>query len=455
MLIDDDKVIYYIDLDKMETIGGEKMAYSNNHYVPQFILRRFGTKINRYNVKTGEFKCKTSTINAFSDKDIYPEWLELLLGTIESKIADLIDKKVLTASSNVTITRKENWLIKKFFAIETLRVPGSSLYSVRHLDSVERLKQDGFKEIEISGESNLAYAYRTMKVLIESNSLEEVYNHKEVTYEACKWGTLFNNCYISIWDSSKCNEDFIITDNGMNCEHDRTRFLTFPNLCGKGPYTNNNYEMLKNGYVLKCLSDSKNLNNEKETLIYFNILNRMNYVHANYYYFAVSSTRTIALINPFYRLYYDADLLHIIKRKPNVWPTLLSQDAMSSNKQTYVSNGSISQEDKYHYTIKDLPLEDVITINCMALDRIKRWLGFDNSSKIARSLNVYSMTPKEFQRNNYENLKEVLFSLGCDFPNTRKYREMNEKMTRSFFTKEDVEYIEFFYNSIQYLKNLV
>ena len=426
------------------------MAYSNNHYVPQFILRRFGSKINRYNVETGEFKCKTSTINAFSDKDIYPEWLELLLGTIESKIADLIDKKVLNASSEVTITRKENWLIKKFFAIETLRVPGSSLYSVRHLDSVERLKQDGFKEIEITGESNLAYAYRTMKVLIESNSLEEVYNHKEVTYEACKWGTLFNNCYISIWDSSKCNEDFIITDNGMNCEHDRTRFFTFQNLCGNGPYTNTNDEMLKNGYVLKHLVDSYNSKDINKNFIYSSILNKMNYVHANYYYFAVSSTRTIALINPFYRLYYDVDLLQITKIKPNVWPTLLSENAMSSNTQTYVSSKGFSENDEYHYLIKDLPLEDVIKINCMALDRIKRWLGFDNSSRIARSLNVYSMIPKEFQRKYYDKLKDILFSLGCDFPNTKKYRKISEKLIYSVFSKEDMEYIEFYYNSIQH-----
>ena len=42
------------------------MAYSNNHYVPQFIQRRFGDKINRYNVQTGEIKVKESILNAFS-----------------------------------------------------------------------------------------------------------------------------------------------------------------------------------------------------------------------------------------------------------------------------------------------------------------------------------------------------------------------------------------------------
>lgn len=41
------------------------MAYSNNHYVPQFIQRRFGDKINRFNVQTGEIKVKGSILNAF------------------------------------------------------------------------------------------------------------------------------------------------------------------------------------------------------------------------------------------------------------------------------------------------------------------------------------------------------------------------------------------------------
>ena len=46
------------------------MAYSNNHYIPQFILRRFDNKINRYNVKSGEVIVKDPTLNAFSEKNL-------------------------------------------------------------------------------------------------------------------------------------------------------------------------------------------------------------------------------------------------------------------------------------------------------------------------------------------------------------------------------------------------
>lgn len=421
------------------------MAYDNNHYVPQFILRRFGDKLNRYNVKTGDIKIKGSIINAFSEKNIYPEWLEHMLSDLESRIANLIDNKILNASNKVTITRADNWLIKKFFAIAMLRVPESSLLTIKHLDSEENLEKRGFKEVKIENESSLEYAYRTLKVILESKNIVEVYNHPQVTYEACNWTSLFNNCYITIWDSTKSKEDFIITDNGMNCEHDKTRFKTF--IFDGKKHENVRDEILKCGYVMKKLMD--NIKNEEKGFIYYSTMKNMEYVHANYYLFAVSNTRTIALINPFYRLYYDPTYISFLKETPNVWPTLLSKEAMESNTQTYKKAGNMNDDDLFHYEIKDLSLEDVIIINNMMLDRVYRWMGFDNSLKIARSLSVYSMIPKQFQRNDYDKLTEYLYTLGCDFPKTQKYRDLSRKLTTIVLTTEEMQYVKFFYDSIK------
>ena len=122
------------------------MAYSNNHYIPQFILRRFGDKLNRYNIQTGDIKCKGSVLNAFAEKDIYPEWLEHRFCDLESKIANLIDKKILNIQDEVTITRAENWLIKKFFTVAMLRVPESSSRINKHSETEQSYKKMGFKE---------------------------------------------------------------------------------------------------------------------------------------------------------------------------------------------------------------------------------------------------------------------------------------------------------------------
>ena len=421
------------------------MPYENNHYIPRFILRRFGDRINRFNLETGEFKCKGSLWKAFSSKNIYPEWLEHMLSDLETRMANLIDAKVLKAEGMVTLIRSDNWLIKKFFTVATLRVPESSLMSKRHLDSVEDLKRDGFKETTINGESDLEYAYRTLKVILESNSLDEVYNHPLVTYEACKWATLFNNCYVSIWDSTNSREDFVIADNGMTCEHDKSRFKTL--VFDGQPFFNVRDEMLKKGYVIKKIKENET-SNQSKAIFYYQILLNMNYVHANYYLFAVSDTRTISLINPFFRLYDDPHYLKTTGEVPNVWPTLLSREAMKCNSQVYKEFERKNNDDLFIYEIKNISFEDVVTINAMMLDRVFRWLGFDDSAKIVRSLNVYSLIDKAQQRNHFDKLIEQLQSLGYEFPNTKKYKDLADRLLHVTINEAEYKYIKYFFDLI-------
>ena len=75
-------------------------------------------------------------------------------------------------------------------------------------------------------------------------------------------------------------------------------------------------------------------------------------------------------------------------------------------------------------------------------------MGFADSTKIARSLNVYTLIDKQFQRNDYAKLKEYLFSVGIDFPRKQKYIDIKDKMTSYGFTNEEMEYIQFFYKNM-------
>ena len=255
---------------------------------------------------------------------------------------------------------------------------------------------------------------------------------------------MFYYCYLTVWDSSKAKEDFIITDNGMNCEHDKTRFKSFV-VNGVSHY-NEKDEILKGSYIIKKLMEC-NGDEEKRTL-YLNLANKIRCVHANYYLFAVSSTRTIALINPFFRLYDDTTSLKITNEVPNVWPTLLSREAMKCNTGTYVHLGEFDNNDLFHYDVKDLSLEEVIIINNMMLDRVFRWFGFDESARIIRSLSVYSLIDTKYQRKNYDKLKEYLRSFGYEFAQSKKYREIAKQLICTIFTDEEIEYIEYFYNLI-------
>ncbi len=412
------------------------MAYDNNHYIPQFILRKYGDKINRYNLATQEFIHKGKPTKAFSERNMYPIWLENMFCKLESRMANLLDKKILNAKDNVILTPNDVCLIKQFFTIATLRVSESFIFTRKHIEPEEILIKMGMIEVK-KEESVLDYAYRTMKVILESLDLPSVFRHPEVTYEACKWSMLFGVCDIMIWDSSKAGEDFIITDDGMNCEHDKSRFEVF-NFCGDGPYYNEKDEMIKRGYVYNQLREAET--KEKEN-IYQNLINEMLFVHANCYLFAVSGKRTIALINPFFRL-YDPVLIKKLECKPNVWPTFLSKEAMATSyltSQVIHSNKNIP----LRYKIKSLTLSDVIIINCNMLDRVYQWIGFPEMKRVQRSLLVYSLIPS---RKNYDKLIEKLKELGSEFAINNLQQILESMIEAKYITDEEMKYIEFVYN---------
>ncbi len=100
------------------------MAYKNNHFVPQLILRRFGTKISTYNIRTGEYRYGQQTADVFSKYEFYPLELELEFGQIEGRFANILNQKLLKAESGseVELTRKELNIVKKFLLLEQKRV---------------------------------------------------------------------------------------------------------------------------------------------------------------------------------------------------------------------------------------------------------------------------------------------------------------------------------------------
>ncbi len=440
--------------------------YENNHYVPQLILRRFGNKINLYNVKTGEIRYKRSTLNSFKEKKLYSVELENKLSLFESIIANLLDKKILIDSNEISLTRAEVWQVIQFACISMLRSPSAFKELKTRQENRENLKQRGFKEVVIENETDEEYSERTINVILDSNNIDEVYKHSKVTYEACKWASLFNCCCLSILDSKDAKEDFVIMDVGMICEHDKTRYKPFPLLFSKefvskemNPidfYRRNEIdEILKRGYIYsnlypygeKYLNKEKISHEERNKLIAFSITEeKMKYVDANYYVIPISNTRTISFINPFFKLYFDEELISLTGGKPDIWPTTLSLESMRTGFCEYKKEGKLSNDDIFVYPVKSIPYEDVIKINCMSIDRIDTWLGFDESSRICRTLNVYGLMNN--QRNNYRSLIEELKKSGYDFPKRQKLIDIKNDIINHMFTAEEIKYNEYFYKNV-------
>lgn len=425
--------------------------YENNHYVPQLILRRYATKINRYNIKTKKLFINGSTKNAFCEKKLYPEDIEILLSKLESKFANVLDNKILKAKDIVVLSREDLNLIKRFLVVLQMRTPTSLGKWGSKKESKELSKNLGFKETIIENETDDEYNNRTIRVLVESKNFEEIYNHPLVTYDACKWSMLYKNCYLVIWDSSDTQEDFIITDVGMTCEHEPSKFLIPDHF----------EEFVKPGYLIYHL---KNAKNEIEKHIYSELLDKSRFVYANFYMFSISNTRMIGLVNPFFRLYYDENKVQNLGCVPDVWPTNMSKEALESNDAKYIHQYNVkgvnyvaeyNDNDEYIYKIKNLSLEDTLNINSLMLDRVQEVFGFVESSKILRSLKVYMGVDEINPRVDYRPLKEELEKIGYTFSKRKYFFELSKKIDLRYvnFTNEDKKYINYMLNLSKELQN--
>ena len=100
------------------------MAYKNNHFVPQLILRRFGEEISTYNIRTGEYRQGQQTAEVFSKYEFYPLELEMEFGQLEGRFANILNQKILKTENHgeVELTRKELNIVKKFLLLEQMRV---------------------------------------------------------------------------------------------------------------------------------------------------------------------------------------------------------------------------------------------------------------------------------------------------------------------------------------------
>ncbi len=404
------------------------MEQQKNHYVPQFLLKRFGEKINTYDLKSAVLTMRKRPDKVFYVKGLYEEALESLFNkNAERKVRDLLFDKILDETDEIILSRRDILLLKKFLAIEQLRVPDTLSYikhERKHFESLAKdyLKTIGYHDNSTSQLSDDEYLSLTLKNILEYDGFSEEdfdkwLRNPTTTLTAQKWMKLYNACYISFWDSKKSDEDFIITDEGMSCEHDPSKFLNPTQM-----------ELLKPGFMFSLLNDS-NLSDEQKTIVFQAMMNGSE-VRANFYFFSLTSTRTIVLIDPFFRIYDQSDPWSTFYKLPipDFWPSgFVDRSLVNKNKCIYedVEKANMhifSENDKYIYKIHEMKLEDVLYYNCLMLDRVNEIVGFGESQKIIRSLACYLQLRKPLK--NYTKLKSQLENLGYCIPCSQRYKDL-------------------------------
>ena len=103
----------------------EKELKMKNHYIPQFIIKKFSKAINVFNLKNGNIRENRPSFKVFYEKGIYDDEVEKTLNfNIETPFSKLLDDKLLTSESSITITREELFLIKRYMLVSSIRAQG-------------------------------------------------------------------------------------------------------------------------------------------------------------------------------------------------------------------------------------------------------------------------------------------------------------------------------------------
>lgn len=363
------------------------MAYSNNHFVPRLVLRRYKERLSVFNIKTGELKENNKLENIFSEQKLYDEDIEIKLGqNVESPFANILTQKILKTAvgEEIELTRKELNIVKKFLLTEQMRVfINEGKYTALEMYLTAFQKVSGIKypfaEKEIENETVETRWQRNLRVIVECSDLKHIHEHELCTYEIYRWAQIYNSGYLAVWDSTASEEDFIVSDIGMTSEVE-------PSFVKMG------LEVEKKNYLLKALQKTNKLS---EIKLYSGLLNDQLNFHENFYMFSISKNRMIVIINPFFRLYSDKQYAKEVKvPKPDLWPTEISDKtlyAKNRSQQLPVVFGKpvLNDNDKFWYKVQSMSFDDVVWVNMLMLDRIDTYLGFADMENIADSVFNY------------------------------------------------------------------
>lgn len=374
----------------------------SSHYVPRLILRKFSDKLCLYNVKTGELQENIVPEHAYMIDDLYDRETEKKLNEkIESQFGNLLSNVILKADKEISLTRPQLLLIKKFLLISVLRTIQNELFLQKE-KQFHMILHFPFEEKQIDGETPFDYWMRTLNAVLDTDGTpKEILEHPDKTYPAYRWSQVVNGAYIAFWDSIEGRDEFVITDIGMTSENEKG---------WDGIRTHNDKKL---NWLKQLLDDSTN---EIEKSNIARVIHSTCDFSENFMMFPISSKRMIVLICPFYKYRYvcknagvkvpDLECLTVIPNEslfePNGNKYILPQ--MPGKPYNY------HEDDRYIYNIKQLTSSEIRYCNALFMDRIDTYLGFSSLEHAVGSIIKYKKLndPPFIPRVDYTELYKII-----------------------------------------------
>lgn len=352
-----------------------------NHYVPRLVLRKFSDKLSVYNVKTGELSENIKPEHAFEQCGLYNDEIESKLNLkIESQFGNLLSNILLQNNKEISLTRLQVLLIKKFLLISELRTIQNEALLQRERE-FHKIFGFPFVEKTIEGETPYEYWMRTISVVLDSDGTpDSIRERPDKTYAAYRWSMVINSGYIAFWDAPDNKDEFVITDIGMTSENEKG---------WDGHYIHNDRKLGFLKTILNCVT-SEAEKREINRVIY----NTCNFSE-NFMMFPISARRMIVLICPFYKIWFSLNE-DVINLMPLGNLTVIPNEELFQPNRNYyeathsfVNTGKYHENDRYIYDIKNLNRDEIRYCNALFMDRIDTYLGFSSLDHALGSILKY------------------------------------------------------------------
>ncbi len=364
------------------------LNFMNSHYIPRLILKQFAfnKKINIYNLNSKDF-ITIKLKHAFSKENLYDEDLEQAFAQkLEGPFGDILNHKLLKGEQ-ISITRSENLLIRKFFMIHTLRAP---IINQTWEQMIEKTKLEQHPSVQLhrlmmhfseyknlfeqAVPSNKTYL-SDLKTAMSISSLEDIAasdsNASGSLRYAAKHAII---TVIAIWDCSHTGLEFIL-----------------PELPGINIMDN-----VSISYKLEVLLELKEqmkqkmmpefLEKELDRLIYGSSL-----YGENFGIYPISPTRAIICFSPYFRAFFP---IFDPTGSIIVCPALLKKEQF--NRHFYDTmlmelfepcHNYFNQH--YKYTVKFLTAKETMYLNSVLLNMETSQFAFHDFNKIRDSFWYY------------------------------------------------------------------
>ena len=360
-----------------------------NHYIPQFIIKKFSKAINVFNLKTGELRERRPSAKVFFEKGIYEDEVEKSLNlNLESSFSNLLVNKLLANEASITINREELLLIKRYMLVSSVRAQGEEHFKA-FLESFKKNTDLFYMFNQNFSKSTLPYTRETdlsdrellnnaILAFSQAEYIEDLAINPLCTKEMVAYAASFLLSYISFWDAPE-NSEFVLSDIGMISEYEGVHLIT------------GGLDLSKLSYLYHQLFHDK-----ERAALYSGLLSCNEVMYENYDIFNISKNRCLIMISPFFKQYfslnytiYDKDYKEIkTAPKPDMWPATIQNIKLFEppENRPKISPFFRTMDDLYIYKPKKLNQEELIYINSLLIMQSKALIGFDSPKNVFPSI---------------------------------------------------------------------